>query len=80
MTEDPGTKVTSRSYILDTKKLLENLKTFIILLRLCVHMWVLHLNVSAPGGQKFPIPLEELWVDSGTCFGSLQEQHTEPSL
>lgn len=58
MTEDPRTKVMSHSYILDTKKLLENLKIFIIVLKLCVHMWVLHLNVSAPGGQKFQIPLE----------------------
>lgn len=65
MTEDPGTKVTSHSYILDTKKLLENLKIFIILLRLCVHMWVLHLNVSAPGVRSFGF----LWRSYGWILG-----------
>lgn len=69
----------SHSDILDTKKLLENLKIFIIVLKLCVRMWVLHVNVGAPEAQKYQIPLELVMgggcelpmVDSGTCFGPL---------
>lgn len=46
------------------------------------------MNVDAPEGRKYQIPLELVMggccevpiMDSGTCFGPLQEQYTEPFL
>lgn len=72
----------THSYILDTKKLLENSKIFIIVLKLCVHVSLAHececqnipLELVMDGGCELPS------VGSGTCFGPLQEQYTEPSL